>query len=787
MRKYFLLAVFSLMAGICSAYDFSAVSPSGHTLYYNIDGSNVKVTSEIVADLGNDVYEMLPTGDLVIPESVTHDNVTYTVATIGNCAFLNCYGLTSVSIPATVTTIESGALAGCSGIKNLVVPATVTTIESNAFRYVRHVEYSGPATDKSDWNALSLNGVVDGNFAYPDESKTRLNACLDTDADGTVTIPSSVKVIAGYAFVELSSLISIDVPNTVDSIGRGVFDGCENLVSATLPAHISMIDAYLFCDCKSLKSFVVPDSVKKIRTLAFLNCTSLAEVTIGYSAEMIVGNAFRNCTNLKKICSYAPVAPELANGDPFENVPKDEVEVTVPGGSLESYQTNWSCFSHFKEEWNPRYNVFPYADNGQTLYYRLKTDTLTNQTYAICSYPVLFPTTVENVWEGYAKPVGDVVIPGTVEINGQSYPVLDVGRCAFAYCDEMTSVTIPEGVFRMGNSIFYKCTRLQSAKLPSTITEMDTHIFEEDSALVSVNIPEGVTSIPYRTFFNCVSLQSVNIPAGVTSIGNQSFYSCVSLPSITIPEGVTSIGNWAFGHNLSLTEAKLPQSVEKIEDHAFMGCTQLASVTMPDRLDFMGEYCFAYDSLLTSITIPEGISMIEQLTFYKCNRLTSIVIPEGVSGIEYAAFAYCDKLQSVVLPESLDSIGSLVFFKCNALTDITLACTTPPTAHNNTFKVFDATLYVPVGTADSYRQHEVWGKFANIVEGTPTSIDGNGSGGISIYARNGRIVVEGADGECVQVFDMKGQQVPTASYSLPTGIYLVKVGNRPVQKISVVK
>ena len=764
MKKYFLLAVFSLMAGICSAYDFSAVSPSGHTLYYNIDGSNVKVTSEIVADLGNDVYETLPTGDLVIPESVTHNGVTYTVATIGNCAFLNCLGLTSVSIPATVTTIESGALAGCSGIKNLVVPATVTTIEDNAFRFVRHVDYNGPAWDYNNWNALSLNGVVDGNFAYPDESKTQLDACLDADADGTVTIPASVQVISGFAFAELHNLLSIDVPNTVDSIGVGAFEGCENLVSATLPSGITMINAWLFTGCKSLKSFVVPDSVKDIYLLAFANCSALSEVTFGYSTEMIVGESFRNCTNLKKIHSLAPVAPELANGDPFGKVPKDEVVVTVPGGSLESYQTNWSCFSHFKEEWNPRYNVFDYTHEGQKLYYRLKTDTLTNQTYAICSYPVLFPTTVETVWNGYAKPVGDVVIPSTVEYNGQSYSVLDVGRSAFAYCDEMTSVTVPESVFRLGQATFYNCTRLQSVQLPSTIREMDTYIFQNDSALVSVNIPEGVTSIPYHTFFNCVSLQSVTVPDGVTTIGDAAFYG-----------------------NLSLTEVKLPQSVNRIEAHAFRTCPRLASITMPDKLDYMGEYGFADDSTLTSITVPSGISTIKEWSFAKCNRLTSIVIPEGISSIENTAFAYCDRLQSVVLPESLESMGSWVFYDCKALTDITLACATPPTTPGNAFSSYDvATLYVPVGAADIYRQHEVWGRFANIVEGA-TGINGKKVDDINIYVSNGRIIVEGADGERVQVFNMKGQQVPTASYSLPTGIYMVKIGNRPVRKIAVFK
>ena len=202
--------------------------------------------------------------------------------------------MTDISIPATVTTIESNALAGCSGIKNLVVPATVTTIGDNAFRFVRHVEYHGSAPDiYYYWNALSLNGVVDGNFAYPDESKTQLDACLDTDADGTVTIPASVKVISAYAFAELQNLLSINVPNTVDSLGVGAFEGCENLASATLPTGLKMINALLFTGCKSLKSFVVPDSVEIIYILAFGNCSALSEVTFGYKTKKNCRDVFQ--------------------------------------------------------------------------------------------------------------------------------------------------------------------------------------------------------------------------------------------------------------------------------------------------------------------------------------------------------------------------------------------------------------------------------------------------------------------------------------------------------------
>lgn len=72
MRKILLLAVFSLMAVICPAYDFTAVSPSGHTLYYSINGSEVTLTSELEysASLPK-TYEAPPVGDLVIPETVS--------------------------------------------------------------------------------------------------------------------------------------------------------------------------------------------------------------------------------------------------------------------------------------------------------------------------------------------------------------------------------------------------------------------------------------------------------------------------------------------------------------------------------------------------------------------------------------------------------------------------------------------------------------------------------------------------------------------------------------------
>lgn len=88
------------------AYDFSAVSPSGHTLYYNLTtagGETYAVVASPVVRMDSASLSwrgfVKPTGQLVIPDSVDWNGTRYAVKELSRAAFCKCDSLTSVTVP----------------------------------------------------------------------------------------------------------------------------------------------------------------------------------------------------------------------------------------------------------------------------------------------------------------------------------------------------------------------------------------------------------------------------------------------------------------------------------------------------------------------------------------------------------------------------------------------------------------------------------------------------------------------------------------------------------------
>ena len=139
MKKLF--AIFILLALATSAFaqyfDFSAVCETGQTLYYHIlpnDNHEVSVIHPY-NNTTNPWYGYTePEGHLVIPEIVENEGLTYTVILIGDNAFSDCYGITSVVLPNTIKKIEAESFWYCTGISSeVIIPDQCTFIGGYAF------------------------------------------------------------------------------------------------------------------------------------------------------------------------------------------------------------------------------------------------------------------------------------------------------------------------------------------------------------------------------------------------------------------------------------------------------------------------------------------------------------------------------------------------------------------------------------------------------------------------------------------------------------------------------
>ena len=177
--------------------------------------------------------------DLVIPDGVT---------SIGNYAFYECRGLTSVYIPNSMTSIGSGAFNYCSGLTSV------------------HI------TDIAKWCGIKFNDSGANPLSYA--NNLYLNGELVTD----LVIPDGVTSIADRAFWYCSRLTSVTIPNSVTNIGHSAFRSCSGLTSVTIGNGVTSIGSGAFENCYGLTSVTIPNSVTSIGDSAFENCNNLETI-----------------------------------------------------------------------------------------------------------------------------------------------------------------------------------------------------------------------------------------------------------------------------------------------------------------------------------------------------------------------------------------------------------------------------------------------------------------------------------------------------------------------------
>lgn len=360
---------------------------------------------------------------------------------------------------------------------------------------------------------------------------------------------------------------------------------------------------------------------------------------------------------------------------------------------------------------------------------------------------------------GYSS---EVTVPAVVYDEDQNgWSVYEIGggyflwqgNIPFATKTDITKVILSNGIARIGDRAFQDCTNLEYIELPESIDDLGSGwTFWGCKSLKEIRIPSKVQSIPMSGFADCISLESVEL-SNVQWIHDGAFSGCTSLASVIIPDKVEGIVSSAFSRCSSLESVSISSSVTSIREKVFSECYNLNSIIVDpannvyDSRDNCNAIIETSSNTLiagsNTTKIPESVTAIGSSAFYGYKLLEAIELPENINSIGDRAFAQCGSLSSLAIPKNVSSVGEFAFSGCNELTQVYSYIAEPFAINSNVFSATakeNATLYVPQGTLNLYKEADGWKEFANIVEVSIGDVEqiSSESGVSDVYNLNGQ-------------------------------------------------
>lgn len=504
------------------------------------------------------------------------------VTSIGDRAFDSCKSVTTVKIGTGITAIPEKAFINCNSLTAVSIPQGIKSIGVSAFE-----------------GCSSL-------------------AAVEFEAEGLTSI-------ATRAFYGCASIEKIKIPSTVTFIDVDVFTGCEKILErasveedglTVYTDSVTYVDSWIVSwdkEDKNSYKVVVKDGTFGIAALAFESDAlhPIETITFPASVHTAVDNAFSECLIVKAIAP-APV---------FKVVPLNTLEIAVIDGGSEIAAGSFAGA--------PKLTSVEIKGNVTKI--------------------------GASAFEG-CKKLAEIKIEASVS---------EIKDSAFKDCTAITSFDVTSGCTKIESSAFQGCTALATIKL-NNVKSIGDFAFAYCQALTTVTLPDSAKTLGESVFYNCNALTTVKLPAGATKIPAHFFHGCAALGNVTIPETVTQIGAYAFSECDAITEITIPGAVTAIDDAVFAGCNSLASVVAP-AITSIGNYAFYRCIALEGFTIAEGCTSIGTSAFEGCSSIAAVTVPGSVTSIGNYAFYECSALGSITLPSELKHVGKNVFASCEAI------------------------------------------------------------------------------------------------------------------------
>ena len=598
---------------------------------------------------------------------------------IGDRAFANCTSLTrwEASISGSIGT---EAFSGCSALEYFDM-GTADSIGLNAFEGCDSLSEVEAGAYTAEGNSYAARWVqIEGLENLMNRDVTLLFG--GEPVSGHVEIPNFefITSIPDYAFYG-QPITSVTIADNVQSVGSHAFEGTQ-ITSASLPVGlINYLNGEFYQKIVSLE--ITGSGELNVYNGRFGNLTALTSVTVGSGISRIASSdAFLYATSLSEVhisdleawCSIVfdnkysnPLVHAhnlYLNGEKITDlvVPDGVGEIkswTFAGGRFNSVTlhdsvtlVNYAAFAEAEMTSLILPFVGKQAGRTENLRYIFSEDANSTTNASV-------PQTLRHVTVtgNYALPVGAFAYCGNVQSIVLPDGVTLIPGGAFRDCASLTGLVIPDGVTEIGDSAFYGCTALSELAIPDGVQTIGDSAFYGCVALSEMAIPTGVQTIGERAFTECAFLSEIVIPDGVTAIGKEAFKNCTSLSAADIGDGVTEIPYWAFYGCSALKEITFGNSIAAISEYAFSR-TDVSRINISDLAGWLGisvgGFSFGVHDLyldgakVVTLNVPQQVTSISAIV--NGASFENVVIHDAVTSIAYGAFSRCENIQSATIP-----------------------------------------------------------------------------------------------------------------------------------------
>ena len=572
--------------------------------------------------------------------SLTTQNISSGVTTIGPSAFSGCSRLSSLSIPATVTSIGSNAFQAC-GFGAFTWPSTVTSIASNMFQ-----NCTGLTTVTIPATVTSMGSSV-------------FSGCILFTTISFLGVYPNLPTLSSDTFTNTSKINETNFTTLTTMIEQGFPIGSTNTYGFALSAvNLAAPFTYTYSDSPTNSILTNVQYTGSGSTYAILH----------RSVTIIGKNAFQNVTSVLTMIAIQEGVTTIE-----ENVFQGCVNLTS-----------------FPSEMNGNY-VDPFPSTLRTI----GKNAFQGCGFVTFPWPSSTVTTIEDGTFLNCTALTSLIIPsGVITINSNAF--FGCSALASFKSDASTASNLPLSITTIGSNAFHGCGFI-GFTWPSTVTSIASNMFQGCNKLTSITVPTTVRSIGVNAFQGC-RFTTFTWPSTVTSIASNMFQDCIALTTATIPATVTNMGSSVFSGcilftgisflavypNLPTLASDTFTNTPKINETNFTTLTAMITKGFPigstntygfalSAVNLAAPFTYTYsdsptNSILTNVqytgsgsTVPflhRTVKTIEANAFQNVSSIiTSVTFQTGVITLGDYAFANCSKLTANTVPSTLAGVG----------------------------------------------------------------------------------------------------------------------------------